>query len=157
MGVKLPLRSRTKPWSLPELSWKSPTTSPLALMRGQSEIPERYQGRSLSPENAGLNPIFPRRGELSEIRRGRLAGETRCPAVTCRTPSSDTAAPAWRVLSPVGFGDAAVPAVYTAATTTFELSSPPVIPEPSTFLLLLTGILGVSGYGYLRKRRKTTA
>jgi sialate O-acetylesterase len=31
----------------------------------------------------------------------------------------------------------------------------PIIPEPSTFILFLVGILGFSGYGYFRKHRKT--
>jgi hypothetical protein len=53
--------------------------------RSQSEIPEQYRERPLSPENAGLNPILPRRSALSEIR-------LRYPAVTCRAPGGLTAA-----------------------------------------------------------------
>jgi hypothetical protein len=39
----------------------------------------------------------------------------------------------------------------------FVMTEGPPIPEPSTFILLLAGILGVSGYGYFCKRHKTTA
>ena len=35
------------------------------------------------------------------------------------------------------------------------LTVPPPIPEPSTLILFLAGILGVSGLGYVRKKRQS--
>ena len=52
-------------------------------------------------------------------------------------------------------------AKYTAATTTFEVSSSPIIPEPSPLILLLIGIIGTAIYGHRRSnephRRLVTA